>query len=173
MNFYSGFCLSGEEEIFSSYHDRGEFCISGFSLGAIEAFEYVIQSKKRIDKLQLFSPAFFMDKNLKFKRLQEMFFKKDKKSYLDNFFKNIAYPSQINMQDYYDDSPQEALHKLLSYEWPKKHLHQLRKKGIVIEVYLGSEDKIIDVEKTKVFFRDVATIIMIKDVGHILKEKNG
>ncbi len=174
MNFYSGFSLEGEEKIFSDYHDKGDFCIAGFSLGAIDAFESAYKSKNRIDKLQLFSPAFFEDKEIKFKRLQEIYFKKDKKRYIKNFLQNIAYPSALDMHNYYHDSGEEDLHKLLYYTWSKEKLQALCDKSIMIEVYLGMEDKIIDVKATKEFFQDFATLIMIKGVGHILqKEENG
>ncbi len=173
MNFYSGFCLKGEEAIFDGYHDSGDFCIAGFSLGAIDAFEYACESEKRIDKLQLFSPAFFEDKEVKFKRLQEMYFKKDKAAYIKNFLKNIAYPSHLDMQKFYHDSKDEDLHKLLYYRWSKEKLQALCDRGIMIEVHLGRQDKIIDTKATKAFFQAFATVIMIKDVGHILKEKNG
>ncbi len=168
MHFYSGFSLKGEAELFDAYHDRSDFCVSGFSLGAIEAFEYVCNSKMRIDKLQLFSPAFFEDKEIKFKRLQELYFKKDKNAYVQNFLENIAYPSTIDMQHYYHDSSAEALHKLLYYTWSKEKLETLSARDIMIEVYLGLEDKIIDVEATKAFFLPFASVIEIKEVGHIL-----
>ncbi len=173
MNFYSGFCLKGESEIFDAYVDKGDFCVSGFSLGAIDAFEYAFESEKRIDKLQLFSPAFFEDKDIKFKRLQELYFKKDAEAYVQNFMKNIAYPSSFDMQAYYHDSQSEDLHKLLYFVWSKEKLDTLVQRGIMIEIYLGMQDKIIDVAAVKEFFLPFASVIMIKDVGHILKEKNG
>ena len=43
----------------------------------------------------------------------------------------------------------------------------------MIEVFLGGKDKIIDVAKTKAFFQEFATVVMIKNAGHILKDKNG
>ncbi len=171
MIFFSGFCLKGEEGIFEAYHDSSNFCVSGFSLGAIEAFEYVCETKRRVDKLQLFSPAFFQDKDEKFRRLQEIHYKKDKALYIKNFLENIAYPTSVDMQRYYHDSGD--LHKLLTYQWSKDALQRVRDKSIMIEVYLGKEDKIIDVQKAKAFFQEFATVIMIANSGHILKEKNG
>ena len=43
-----------------------------FSCRAIKAFEEVLNSNQRVDKLQLFSPAFFK-LNDKFRRMQLMF----------------------------------------------------------------------------------------------------
>jgi len=168
MTFFSGFSLAGEEALFDDYLEEGDFCVSGFSLGAIEAFEYTLKSKKRIDKLQLFSPAFFQDKELKFKRVQELHFRKDKAQYTKNFLKNIAYPSNYDMQIFYHDGSAEALHKLLYFEWSKQMLQELCVRSIMIEVYLGGEDKIVDTQKAKEFFQEFATVIWIKNGGHIL-----
>ena len=66
-NFYSGFCFKNECEIFKDYLEIGDFIISGFSYGAIKAFKQALESKTRVDKLQLFSPAFFQTKDEKFK----------------------------------------------------------------------------------------------------------
>lgn len=173
MTFFSGFSLIGEERLFDAYSDKSDFCVSGFSLGAIEACEYALSCETRIDKLQLFSPAFFQDNALKFKRVQELHFKKDKTLYTENFLKNIAYPSSYDMKKYYHDSEGEALHKLLYFIWTKKMLLHLRDKSIMIEVYLGEQDKVIDAQKAKEFFKEFATVTWIKNVGHILKEKNG
>ena len=39
--YFSGFSLENEEELFSKYIIENDFTISGFSYGAIKAFEYV------------------------------------------------------------------------------------------------------------------------------------
>ncbi len=169
MSFYSGFSLKGEEEIFDSFLDRGDLSVSGFSLGAIEAFEYVLNTKDRVDKLQLFSPAFFEDKEKKFKRLQLMFFKKDSDAYIENFLKNIALPSLYDMSKYLQKGSYEELEKLLYYIWDKDKLQELKDRNIQIEVYLGEKDHIINSTLAKEFFIEFATIYFIKNSGHILK----
>ncbi len=173
MMFFSGFSLSKEEVLFRPWIDEGDFTVAGFSLGAIEALEYTLHTTKRVDKLQLFSPAFFQDRDMKFKRLQTLHFKKDKKAYVENFLQNIAFPSDIKMQKYYHDSDIKALEKLLNYRWDIKMLEKLRKRSIMIEVYLGEKDKIINTIKAKDFFKQAAVVTWIKGVGHILKEKHG
>jgi pimeloyl-ACP methyl ester carboxylesterase len=174
MPYFNGFSLEKEEELFSPFYEKRDFCVSGFSLGAIEAFEYACSHKGRIDKLQLFSPAFFQDKDRKFKRLQELYFQKDRAYYIENFLKNIAYPSTLNMQSYYHDRDSaEALHKLLYFTWSKTKLEALVEKSIMIEVYLGEKDKIIDAQRVREFFQPFATIYWIKGAGHILKERDG
>ena len=57
--YFSGFCFADESELFSDYLENNEFTVCGFSYGAIKAFEEVLNSDLRVDKLQLFSPAFF------------------------------------------------------------------------------------------------------------------
>ena len=101
MNFFSGFSLEGESSVFDEYLKKGDYRVSGFSLGAIEAFEYSLNSSDRIDTLQFFSPAFFQDRSEKFKRLQTLSYKKDQTSYEEQFLKNISYPSSIDMKKYF------------------------------------------------------------------------
>ena len=173
MPYFSGFCLKDEEELFAPFSKGGDFCVRGFSLGAIKAFEYAYHYQGRIDRLQLFSPAFFEDKESAFKRLQELHFRKNRTLYIKNFLNNIAYPASLDMKQYYHDSDAKALHKLLHFVWSKKKLEALQKRAIMIEVYLGAEDKIIDVQKVKTFFQPFATIYWMKDRGHILKERDG
>ncbi|MCH9813944.1 MAG: pimelyl-ACP methyl ester esterase BioV [Epsilonproteobacteria bacterium] len=168
MNFFSGFSLHNEADLFATYHDSSEYCVSGFSLGAIEAFEYLSNTKKRLDKLQLFSPAFFQNKRDKFKRLQTISYQKDQKNYEETFLKNIAYPSDIDMHCYFKKDDLRALEKLLNFVWKPEALETLIKRGVEIEVYLGSEDKIIDVEAAYDFFKPYATLYLLKQRGHIL-----
>ena len=62
----------------------------------------------------------------------------------------------------------EELQSLLYYEWDKEKLQKLLEKNIKIEVYLGSEDKIIDSHKAKDFFKQFGTVYFFKNKGHIL-----
>ena len=169
-NYYSGFSLENEKEIFNDYIIENDFAVSGFSYGAIKAFEEVLNSSKRVDLLQLFSPAFFQTQDKKFKRMQLMFFNKNADEYCKNFLENIAYPSTINMNDYFKEGSYEELDELLNYVWDEEKLQALVDRGTKIEIYLGSEDKIIDSNKAKDFFVKYATIYYIKNVGHILNK---
>ena len=74
-NYFSGFCFFDEAELFDEYLIRNDFTVCGFSYGAIKAFEEVLSSQNRVDRLQLFSPAFFQNFDDKFKRTQLMYFK--------------------------------------------------------------------------------------------------
>lgn len=173
MTFFSGFSLQGEKELFSQYIDESDFCVAGFSLGAIEAIQYALEHTRRIDKIQLFSPAFFVNKDKKYKRLQEIFYQKDAEAYTQEFLKNITFPSAIDMQKYYRYDSAENLHALLYYPWDKEILQSLQDRAIMIEVYLGERDKIINANAAREFFRAFATVTWIKNAGHILRGENG
>ena len=68
MKFYSGFSLKNEQGYFKEYMNHSDYCAAGFSYGAIKALLHVkeqLAKGRRIDVLQLFSPAFFSDKGRK------------------------------------------------------------------------------------------------------------
>lgn len=167
MLYFSGFCLENESEIFEKYREKNDFTVSGFSYGAIKALEYALKSDKRVDKLQLFSPAFFNDKDKKYIRLQLMFFKKDPAKYCDNFLENCGF-SKKQKEKYFKMGTYEQLQELLEYKWDGEILKKLLDKGIKIEVYLGRDDKIIDSSKALEFFKQFAEVYFIKKAGHIL-----
>ncbi|MDY0321903.1 MAG: pimelyl-ACP methyl ester esterase BioV [Arcobacteraceae bacterium] len=169
MRYYSGFCLQNEQELFNENIIKSDFCISGFSYGAIKAVEYALNSDERIDKLQLFSPAFFNNKDDKYKRMQLMFFTKDKTSYINNFLQNVAYPKELDLSLYLHEGTFDELKELLYYEWKRDAIQSLINKGIFIEVYLGADDKIIDSALARNFFKDCGCeVYFIKNRGHVL-----
>jgi hypothetical protein len=169
--YFSGFCLNNEKELFKNYLEENDFTVSGFSYGAIKALEYVllqIKNNKRIDKLQLFSPAYFVNKDTKYKRMQIMFFKKDETQYINNFINNVIYPKDITLRKYLTNSTYEQLDELLNYKWQKEDLQFLISRNVKIEVYLGAKDKIIDSNIAKDFFKEFSEVYYIKSCGHIL-----
>ena len=168
MRYFSGFCFENEKELFENFLIKSDFCVAGFSYGAIKAFEYVYNSKVRVDTLQLFSPAFFQDKDERFKKLQLTAFKKDKEKYLKNFYQNALYPLKTDISRYKKVGTIEELSELLNYKWDKKKLDIITQKGIKIEVYLGKLDKIINVKSVKEFFKPFATIYYFNQSGHIV-----
>ena len=167
-SFYSGFSLKNEKELFSSYLTENDFTVSGFSYGAQKAFEYVLNTSNRVDKLQFFSPAFFQNKNDKYKRMQLMFFNKDSNKYCDNFLENCTKPNKISLVKYFEKGTLKELEELLSYSWEEEKLQKLKDKNIKIEVFLGSDDKIIEAATVNDFFTPYATVYYIKNVGHVL-----
>lgn len=167
-NYFSGFCFYEESELFDEYIIRNDFTISGFSYGAIKAFEEALNTQNRVDKLQLFSPAFFQNFDEKFKRTQLMYFKKDANSYVQTFLDNVIYPSNKDISKYFKLGTIEELEELLTYVWDEEKLQKLVDRGTIVEVYLGAKDKIIDSLKAKEFFQKFATIYYIKEKGHLL-----
>lgn len=165
--YFSGFCLENESELFSEYIIENDFTVSGFSYGAIKAFEYALTTNNRVDKLQLFSPAFFNDKDKKYKRMQLMYFNKDSTLYCENFLENCGF-LKSNLTKYFKKGGLEELDELLNYFWDDEKLDKLIKKGTKIEVYLGGKDKIIDSEKATLFFKRYSEVYFIKARGHIL-----
>jgi hypothetical protein len=171
MIYFSGFCLSNESELFKTWLNKSNYTVAGFSYGAIKAIEYALNSKTRIDRLQLFSPAFFNNKDKKFKKLQLLYFAKDKNAYIDNFLKNVSDNSSIDLKNYFKEGTKEQLEELLNYNWQKEKLEALLKKGVVIEVFLGESDKIIDSKEALDFFKSLTTTYFIKNANHLLKAK--
>ncbi len=169
MIFFSGFCFKNEEALFEPYLIKSAFCVAGFSYGAIQACEYAFTCKERIDTLQLFSPAFFGDKNAKFKKLQTLSFTKNSDAYTQNFMQNCAYPSTFDMQPFFKKGSIEELSELLHYQWDETHLRSLKERRVKIEVYVGEKDAIVDALSVKEFFIPFATVYYIKNVGHILQ----
>ena len=167
-NFFSGFCFENECELFDEYLQKGEFTVSGFSYGAIKAFEFALNSNTRVDKLQLFSPAFFQDKDEKFKKVQLMFFKKDEEAYIKNFLGNVKSPIYKDIDSYFKKGSFEELNELLNYVWSEEKLKQLINKGVNIEVFLGQKDLIISSQEAKDFFKNFATVYYFKNKGHLL-----
>lgn len=166
--FFSGFCFKNEEELFKAYIKKSDFTVCGFSYGAIKAIEYALNTNERIDTLQLFSPAFFIDKDKKFIRTQLMYFKKDKITYIEGFLKNVKYPVKNYIKNYFFNGNLKELEELLSYDWSPKILDDINKKNIKIEIYLGQVDKIINADAAKDYFINYATVYYLKNKGHLL-----
>jgi pimeloyl-ACP methyl ester carboxylesterase len=170
MKFFSGFCLQNESHFFDDYLLQNDYSVSGFSYGAVKAVQYVLECPERIDTLQLFSPAFFQCKPERYKRLQMSAFAKDAQGYRSQFIINCFSPYDVKTVDQIEGSSEE-LNELLEYEWTSEALDALRKRGVRIEIYLGSDDRIIDVQKAYEFFTPYATVTMIKHANHFLQEQ--
>lgn len=170
MKFYSGFSLKNEHCYFKEYINSSDYTICGFSYGGIKALGYVqemLSQKKRVDRLQLFSPAFFQTKDEKFKKLQLLGYRKNQEAYLREFIASCFSPYEKKIVEHAKSSIEE-LEELLHYEWEKDELRELVRSGVKIEVYLGGEDRIIDVERAREFFLEVATVTYIKEANHFL-----
>ena len=168
MKFFSGFSLINEQNLFKEYIVDSDFTVVGFSYGAIKAFEYTLHSSSRVDRLILLSPAFFQDRPKNYSRRQLRFFQNSPKEYTKNFLLNVAYPNDIILDKYLKDGSVEELQELLEYQWSQNKIKIIRDKGVTIEVFLGSDDKIIDTKSAFEFFSKITTTYMIKDSGHLL-----
>jgi surfactin synthase thioesterase subunit len=169
MLYFNGFSLQNEEIFFKQYIPQSDFCVAGFSYGAQKAFEYAYHTTKRIDRLILLSPAFFQIEKPSFLRTQLHYFQKDKEAYIKQFLSNVTAPYKEDILEYVKPGNKEELTSLLSYEWDRLKIKELQNRGITIEVFLGADDKIINIEKTLAFFSDITTTYLIKDVGHLLR----
>ena len=171
MQFFSGFSLQNEESFFKDYIDSSLYCVCGFNYGAIQALAYTkeqLSKGKRIDRLQLLSPAFFQTKSEKFKRLQLLAFSKNKQQYIKQFIDACFFPYKSKNVEIYESS-KENLEELLNYEWILSDLLDVKSQGVVIEVYLGGADAIIDVDNARDFFLDTCDVTYIKNANHFLQ----
>lgn len=171
MKFFSGFSLQNESYLFEKYIHKSEFTVVGFSYGAIKALEYVkeqLACGNRVDTLQLLSPAFFQTKDEKFKRLQLMAYRKNEEVYLRQFINSCFYPHGAKIVQH-STTVLDELDELLHYEWDSDAIQEILDKGIVLEVYLGTQDAIIDAQGAREFFVDLASVTYIKNANHFLQ----
>ncbi len=168
MKFFSGFCFDNEKKALDGFLVENDFSIAGFSYGAQKAFLEAYNTKKRVDLLQLFSPAFFQNTNDKFKKLQLISFRKNKEEYLKNFYKNAFYPSSSVDQEYKKTDTVLDLENLLYFIWDKNKLKKLKERNVEIEVYIGEKDKIVNIKEVQDFFKDFAKIYFLNKKGHVL-----
>jgi len=168
MKYFNGFSLQNEEKIFDTYIPKGDYTVAGFSYGAQQAFEHAYDSKQRIDRLILLSPAFFQEQKPSFIHTQLRYFEAGQEAYVKQFLSNVAYPSDIDLSEYLNVGTKEELEALLTYTWVKDKLQELSDRGTTIEVFFAEKDKIINTKAAFDFFSSIVTTYMIKDAGHIL-----
>ena len=169
MQYFHGFSLENEEELFKDYLHQSAYTVAGFSYGAQQAFEYVYHAKTRIDRLILLSPAFFQTEKSSFVRTQLRYFEAGKEAYVKQFLDNAAYPSTLSLENYLKVGTKDELEALLTYVWDEEKLQVLLARGVQIEVFLGESDKILDTQKAMAFFTKCCTTYSIKKSGHILE----
>ncbi len=169
MHYFNGFSLHSEEELFNAFTIKSDLCVAGFSYGAQKAFEYVYNSKERIDRLILLSPAFFQTQKTSFTRTQLRYFEAGQEAYVKQFLENVSYPSSVDLSKYLNVGIKEDLNALLTYTWDKQKIQEVLNRGTTIEVFLGKEDKILDSQEALEFFAPLTTVYFIKNVGHLLR----
>ena len=169
MVYFNGFSLKGEEQFFSDEIVDTVQSVVGFSYGAQKAFEYALQSQKRIDRLILISPAFFQNHKKSFIQRQLRAFKQDKEAYKKIFLENVAYPSKLSLEAFVTQGSYEELEALLSYVWEEEKFQTLINRGIKIEVFMGGADKIVNAQKSFEFFSKLVPVYFYKESGHLLR----
>lgn len=169
MRYFNGFALQDEEQFFQEYLIQTDFCVAGFSYGAQQALDYAYQSSERIDRLILLSPAFFQHHKASFMRTQLRYFKADQRAYTEQFLKNVAYPSKIDLKSHLTNGSYNELEFLLTYVWDREKIIALQERGVTIEVFIGGQDKIVDAQKSFAFFSEVTTTYFFKELGHLLQ----
>lgn len=169
MTFYSGFSLTNDRRFFDPFLRESDYTVSGFSYGAIKAARHAASASSRVDTLQLFSPAFFQTKKASFKRLQLSSFASGSQNYINRFLESCFAPCLIQEVDIRMGAL-EQLDELLSFVWDEELMEKIAEKGVRIEVYLGLQDAIIDVQGAKDFFLPYATVTTIRRGNHFLQE---
>ena len=169
LTYFHGFSLDNEALLFEAYLRPSVHTVAGFSYGAQKALEYAYHSTERIDKLILLSPAFFQNEKPSFVRTQLRYFEAGQEAYVKQFLANVSYPSDVDLSSYLKVGTKEALESLLTYHWDTEKIKTLQERGIVIEVFLAREDKILDVQSALDFFRPLCTTYTMKNMGHLLR----
>ena len=169
MKYFNGFSLQGEEIFFHDKLIQSDVAVAGFSYGAQQALEYVYANPLvRVDRLILLSPAFFQHHKKSFMRTQLRYYRSDPDAYEATFLQNVAYPSDQSLTAYLKRGSEAELSSLLHYVWDRDKLQSLQDRGVIIEVFIGQEDKIVDAQESFAFFSSLATTYLIKGVGHLL-----
>ncbi len=178
MIFFSGFGFKNEMDIFCDILElyaksldstiNPPYIIAGFSYGSQKAIDYSLSATHRINSIILLSPAFFNDKDLPFKEKQIRQFNNNKNIYMQYFLKNAGFIEEyrrfLTMRDVKD------LHNLLYYRFNSLDLLKLSKRGVKIDVYIGENDNIINVESAIDFFKDSCVVHLKRHSNHFLKE---
>ncbi len=168
MKYFNGFSLKNEDIFFQDYIIDSDYCVAGFSYGSQRAFEFVYNSPNRVDRLILLSPAFFQNHKKSFIRTQLRYYKSNPQAYIEQFVKNVIYPSNTKLEEYIDKCNYNELESLLTYIWDRDKIIELIDRGVTIEVFIGGEDKIVNSQKSFEFFCELTTTYLIKDAGHLL-----
>ena len=89
--------------------------------------------------------------------------------YIEQFLKNLSYPSNVNLKQYLSIGTFEELNSLLSYIWNRNRVLELINREITIEVFIGGKDKIVNSIDSFNFFSNITTTYLLKNLGHILR----
>lgn len=168
MHYFSGFCFKNEKEIFSHLPLVEDiFTFTGFSYGAIKAYQTALLSLeegRRVQRVNLLSPAFFQTKTPSFLKMQIMGFRKDSQKYIKNF---LSLCGNVNAK-YLNMGTIQELQELLYFKWESQQLKRLQDSGVQINVFIGEKDQIISPQEVREFFLPYCTIYSYKNFNHCL-----
>jgi hypothetical protein len=171
MTFYSGFGFDTKSRWFEPWLDHSDYCIAGFSYGAIKATQAVANATHRVDRLQLFSPAFFQTHSEGFKRLQRKGYRHDPVSYMQTFTQQCFAPYAVPDGVVNTATDAKDLETLLAHEWSAEQFEAIVARGVTIDVYLGGQDQIIDASGARAWFTQYATVYWFTHANHFLQER--
>lgn len=175
---FNGLFFQKEIKFLKIFNNRGIYDISGFGFGTQKAYDEAflkVSRGERVNRLVLFSPAFFgeigqitqSDRDLQIKA-----FKKNKWTYGYNLLRLME---GENMREnfipkkFIFEMQLPDLYSMLNYVWDAKKLEMLAYMGVITEVYLGGRDKTINVSKVSDFFAPHSVVYLFKQANHFLK----
>ena len=165
--FYSGFCLDKEEALFDGYLPAfGDF-VAGFSYGSIKAVHHAIKDES-VKKLLLLSPAYYSHKDNVFKDAQISAFEADPHLYKNKLLKKSGLKEEEGAA-YAKDSSSDELRELLYFDWAVAGLDTLKDRGVDIEVFIGSSDRVVEPSASNEFFSKYARVYLLENKNHILR----
>lgn len=165
--FYSGFCLHGEERLFDMYLPAfGDF-VAGFSYGSIGALKYALKDES-VKSLILLSPAYYTHKDKEFKETQLSAFEADPALYKLKLLKKSGLKEEEG-ELYGQEGTAQELRELLFFEWHGAELTALANRGVQIEVFIGSGDRVVEPQPSSDFFTQFAKVYTLENKNHILR----
>jgi hypothetical protein len=167
--FFSGFCLKGEESLFSQFWSPEPFHWGGFSFGAQRVWEKLRNSSSSPfslpRKVTLLSPAYFGSPSQKWIGINLTGFGRNKEKYIRNFLQKGG----LSDWKYLDLScTLSQLERGLKFNWlpPPREIDKIE-----LHIYLGEKDPIIDVEGAYNFFKKYGIVYLIKGANHFLRKE--
>lgn len=167
MQFFSGFCLSGEESLFDAFLPMEGAFVAGFSYGSISAVRYALEHDD-IKRVLLLSPAYYTHKDDEFKKTQLAAFENDKELYALKLLKKSGLSAEEGTR-YRHLGTKEQLDELLFFDWNKAGLESLINRSVQIEVFIGAADRVVEPLASKEFFEKFAKVYMFDNKNHVLR----
>jgi hypothetical protein len=167
LQFFSGFCLNGEERLFDEFLPGHGSFVAGFSYGAIAALKHAL-AHENTKRLLLLSPAYYTHKDEEFRRAQLDAFDTDTALYRLKLLKK----SGLSLEEgdrYGVDGSKEQLEELLYFDWASAGLDTLVERGVKIEVFIGAADRVVEPVPSAEFFKKFGALYYLENKNHVLR----